>query len=103
LKTFRASARPLQKKLREAGYITVESIATSSPAELAELAEIGDTAAKKMIKAAREMSEIDGFRTGKGRLRAAQGGQENSRSGSPILTPLLGGGLENPGDYRTVR
>ncbi len=81
------------EKLREAGYITVESIATSSPAELAELAEIGDTAAKKMIKAAREMSEIDGFRTGKDVFEQRKEVRKLSFR-VPDLDALLGGGLE---------
>ena len=53
------------EKLREAGFVTVESIATASPAELAETAEIGESTAKKMIKSARELADIGGFRTGK--------------------------------------
>ena len=53
------------EKLREAGFVSVESIATASPIELAESAEIGESTAKKMIKAARELVEIGGFRTGK--------------------------------------
>jgi len=53
------------EKLREAGFLAVESIATASPQELAETAEIGESTAKKMIKAAREMVDLGGFRTGR--------------------------------------
>ncbi|RPJ53717.1 MAG: DNA repair and recombination protein RadA, partial [Methanobacteriota archaeon] len=51
-------------KLRESGFGTIESIATASPTELAEAAEIGESTAKKMIKAAREIADIGGFKTG---------------------------------------
>ena len=33
-------------KLREAGYLSVESIATASPAELSEVSEISESTAK---------------------------------------------------------
>ena len=52
-------------KLREAGYLSVESIATASPAELSEITEISESTAKKIIKAARESADIGGFKTGK--------------------------------------
>jgi ERCC4-type nuclease len=53
------------KELREAGYISVESIATASPAELSEISEISESTAKKIIKAARQAADIGGFKTGK--------------------------------------
>ena len=51
-------------RLREAGYLTVESIATASPADLSEATEIGETTAKKIIRAAGELADIGGFKTG---------------------------------------
>ena len=51
-------------KFREAGYSTIESIATASYSDLAEAAEIGESTAKKVIKAARDMADIGGFKTG---------------------------------------
>jgi DNA repair protein RadA len=81
------------EKLREAGFLTVESIATASPAELAETAEIGESIAKKMIKSARELAEIGGFRTGKDVFEQRK---EVRKLGTrvPELDALLGGGLE---------
>jgi DNA repair protein RadA len=81
------------EKLREAGFLTVESIATASPAELAETAEIGESVAKKMIKSARELAEIGGFRTGKDVFEQRK---EVRKLGTrvPELDALLGGGLE---------
>lgn len=81
------------EKLREAGYLSVESIATSSPTELAELAEIGEAAAKKMIKAARELAEIDGFRSGMDVFEQRKEVRKLSFR-VPDLDALLGGGLE---------
>ena len=51
------------EKLREAGYRTIESIAVASIAELHEAAEIGESQAKKIIAAAREIAEFGVFVT----------------------------------------
>jgi DNA repair protein RadA len=81
------------EKLREAGYLTVESIATASPVELAETAEIGESTAKKMIKAARELANIGGFRTGKDVFEQRKDVRK-LKSLVPDLDALLGGGFE---------
>jgi DNA repair protein RadA len=81
------------EKLREAGFVTVESIATASPVELAETAEIGESTAKKMIKAARELVEIGGFRTGK-EVFEQRKEVRKLKTLVPDLDALLGGGLE---------
>lgn len=81
------------EKLREAGFLTVESIATASPAELAETAEIGESTAKKMIKSARELADIGGFRTGKDVFEQRKGVRK-LRTRVPELDDLLGGGFE---------
>jgi len=80
-------------KLREAGYCTIEGIATASRSDLVEAAEIGESTAKKMIKAAREMADIGGFKTGTAVL-------EDRKEVRKLKTlveefdDLLGGGLE---------
>jgi DNA repair protein RadA len=81
------------EKLREAGFVTVESIATASPVELAETAEIGESTAKKMIKAARELVEIGGFRTGKDVFEQRKEVRK-LKTLVPDLDAILGGGLE---------
>ncbi len=81
------------EKLREAGFLTVESIATASPAELAETAEIGETVAKKMIKAARELVEIGGFKTGKDVFEQRKEVRK-LKTRVPDFDLLLGGGVE---------
>jgi DNA repair protein RadA len=81
------------EKLREAGYKTVEKIAVSSPKDLCELADLGETIATKVIEAAKEMAEVGGFIT-------AQELQEKRKSighittGSKDVDELLGGGVE---------
>ncbi len=80
-------------KLREAGYATIEGIATASYADLAEAAEIGESTAKKMIKAAREMADIGGFKTGTVVLEERKEVRK-LRTRVPELDELLGGGLE---------
>jgi DNA repair protein RadA len=81
------------EKLREAGFVTVESIATASPADLAETAEIGESVAKKMIKSARELVDIGGFRTGKDVFEQRKEIRK-LKTLVPELDDLLGGGLE---------
>ncbi len=81
------------EKLREAGFVTVESIATASPADLAETAEIAESTAKKMIKAAREMVDLDGFKTGKDVFEQRKEVRK-LQTRVPEFDALLGGGLE---------
>ncbi|MDD1717605.1 MAG: DNA repair and recombination protein RadA [Methanoregulaceae archaeon] len=81
------------EKLREAGFLTVESIATASPVELAETAEIGENVAKKMIRAARELVEIGGFKTGKDVFEQRKDVRK-LRTRVPDFDALLGGGVE---------
>jgi DNA repair protein RadA len=81
------------EKLREAGYTTVESIATSSPVELAEVAEIGESTAKKVIRAARELADIGGFKTGKDIFEQRKNVRK-LKTLVPELDALLGGGME---------
>jgi DNA repair protein RadA len=80
-------------KLRDAGYATIESIATASPSDLAEAAEIGEASAKKMVKAAREMADIGGFKTGKVVLEERKEVRK-LKTLVPEFDELLGGGLE---------
>ncbi|HDR72518.1 MAG TPA: DNA repair and recombination protein RadA [Methanoculleus sp.] len=81
------------EKLRDAGYATIESIATASPSDLAEAAEIGEASAKKMVKAAREMADIGGFKTGKVVLEERKEVRKLTTL-VPEFDELLGGGLE---------
>ena len=81
------------EKLREAGYTTVESIATISPVELAEVAEIGESTAKKVIKAAREVADVGGFKTGQDIFEQRKL-VKKLKTLVPELDELLGGGME---------
>lgn len=80
-------------RLREAGYITVEAIATASPADLSEAAELGETTAKKLIKAAGQMADIGGFKTGTDILLRRQDVRKLKWL-VPEVDEMLGGGLE---------
>ncbi len=80
-------------KLREAGYLSVESIATASPAELSEVSEISESTAKKIIKAAREAADVGGFKTGKDIFEQRKDVRKLSFR-VPELDNLMGGGLE---------
>ena len=87
-------------KLREAGYLSVESIATASPAELSEISEISESTAKKIIKAAREVADVGGFKTGKGIFEARKDIRKlvpRSRAGYPAWR-----GYGDPGDHGDV-
>ena len=80
-------------KLREAGYATVESIATASPNELAEAAEISEATAKKLLKAAKDRAMVGSFRTGTDILEQRKN-VKKLRTFVPELDALLGGGFE---------
>ena len=80
-------------KLRDAGYTTIEGIATASYADLAEAAEIGESTAKKMIKEARKMADIGGFKTGTVVLEERKEVRK-LQSLVPDFDDLMGGGLE---------
>lgn len=49
------------EKLREAGYDSIMAIAVESPRNLAEVAEIGQTVASKIINAAKKAADIGNF------------------------------------------
>jgi len=80
------------EKLLEAGYNDLMVIATSSPAEIAAIAEIGEGVAAKIIAAAREALDM-GFETGLNILEKRKNVNKLT-TGSPELDALLGGGLE---------
>ncbi len=80
-------------KLREAGYGTVESVATATTTDLAEAAELGESTAKKVILAARKMADIGGFKTGRD-IMDKRKEIKKLRTLVPEFDDLLGGGLE---------
>ncbi|MGQ0534463.1 MAG: DNA repair and recombination protein RadA [Methanobacteriota archaeon] len=80
-------------KLREAGFFDLMSVAVSSPATLAELCDIGEMAALKIIQAARQKADVGGFTTG-GELFARRQKMRRLESGAKSLDELLGGGFE---------
>jgi len=81
------------ERLRESGYATIEGIATASPADLAEAAELGEATAKKIIQAAREIADIGGFKTGTDVMNRRKLVRK-LKSMVPELDDLVGGGFE---------
>ncbi|MBC7081023.1 MAG: DNA repair and recombination protein RadA [Thermoplasmatales archaeon] len=81
------------KKLEEAGYTDLMAIAVASPAELAEIAEIGEGTALKIIQAAREKADVGGFETGDTLLERLKE-RKHLTTGSKSFDELLGGGFE---------
>jgi DNA repair protein RadA len=83
----------IAEKLRDAGYLTIESLATTLPSALSEAAEIGESTAKKMIKWCRDQADIGGFKTGtdvfEQRLKV-----KKLKTLVPEVDELLGGGFE---------
>lgn len=83
----------IAEKLRDGGFLTIESIATALPSTLAEAAEIGENTAKKMVKWCRDQADIGGFKTGtdvfEQRLKV-----KKLRTMVPEVDELLGGGFE---------
>lgn len=79
-------------KLKEAGYSSLEQLAIASPAELCEVAEIGEGTADKIIKAARDALDM-GFETADKVLERRKI-VERLTTGSKELDKLIGGGVE---------
>jgi len=80
------------EKLRAAGYDTPLSIAVASIGELVEVAGITETAARKLIQAARDSMDM-GFETGEQVLKKRER-VVKIKTGSEELNKLLGGGFE---------
>jgi len=83
----------IAEKLREVGYTDPMTIAVTSPAELASIAEIGEGQAQKIINAVRKMMDI-GFETADKVLQRKIEAIKIT-TGSKSLDKLLGGGIES--------
>lgn len=70
------------------------AIAVESPKVLAELVEIGESTATKIIASAKQMADVGGFETGDIILERRKGINRLS-SGSKAFDDLMGGGLES--------
>ena len=79
-------------KLREAGFVTVEAVAVSTPQELSTVAGIPLSTAQRIIKAAREALDIR-FKTAL-ELKMERANIKKITTGSKNLDALLGGGVE---------
>ncbi|EJN59829.1 DNA repair and recombination protein RadA [Halogranum rubrum] len=80
-------------KLTDAGFNTYESLAVASPADLATKADVGDSTATDIVRAAQNAADIGGFETGTAVL------EHREKIGKlswqiPEVDDLLGGGLE---------
>lgn len=80
------------KKLKEAGYADAMGIATSNTTSLAEICEIGEASAKKIIEAARSHLKMN-FITGNDVLEKMKDVKKIT-SGSKSFDALIGGGVE---------
>ena len=81
------------EKLRDAGYSDLMAIAVESPKVLAELAEIGENTAIKIIAAAKQAADVGGFETGDMILERRKN-IHRLTSSSKAFDELMGGGLE---------
>jgi DNA repair protein RadA len=79
-------------RLKESGFKTVESIAVANPGEMKDVAGLGESAATRVINAARDSLQM-GFMTGTEVLEKRQTMKKIS-TGSSTLDGLLGGGIE---------
>jgi DNA repair protein RadA len=80
-------------KLTDAGFNTYESLAVASPADLANKADVGDSTATDIVRAAQDAADIGGFETGTAVLEHRQKIGKLSWQ-IPEVDDLLGGGLE---------
>ena len=81
------------EKLREAGYDSVESIATAAPQDLGDIAQISEGTCSKIINEARKMTSIDRFISAD-KVMERRESVGHITSGSKNLDELIGGGFE---------
>ena len=80
-------------KLKDAGFDSFESLAVASPAELSNPADVGDSTAGDIVRAARDAADVGGFETGSTVLeRRNQIGKLSWHIDE--VDDLLGGGIE---------
>ena len=93
LTDIRGVGEATARKLREAGYVDILSIAVSSPEELSESAGIPLSTAEKIVQEARKLVRLDAFKKAKDVLKERQ---EAARltTGCKALDDLLGGGVQ---------
>ncbi len=80
------------EKLTESGFDTLMAIAVASPGEVVEATGVNETAARKMINAARQSLDM-GFESGS-ELYERRQKVEKIKTGSGAFDALLGGGFE---------
>ena len=81
------------EKLKEAGYTKIMQLAVESPKTLAELTEIGEAVAAKIIAAAKKNAEVGGFETGDVVLERRKTVTKLTTC-SKAFNDLMGGGFE---------
>ncbi len=85
-----------EERLQDSGFKNLESIATSTPPELASAADIGESKAAKMIRRAQESVDGMGYELGTDVLKRRKEVNRIS-TGSESLDKMLGGGVETQG------
>ena len=81
------------EKLREAGYKDLMGLAVASPADLVEVAGVGEAVARKIINTARNKLDI-GFESGADLLKRREQVVKIT-TGSKAFDGVLGGGFES--------
>jgi DNA repair protein RadA len=81
-------------KLKEAGYTTMMSIAVESPKNLADMCDLGEAIAIKVVAAAKKEADVGGFETGDIVLERRQKVGKLTTC-SDALNSLMGGGFES--------
>jgi len=81
------------EKLRDAGYTDLMAIAVESPKVLAEVCEIGESTAAKIIASAKQAADVGGFETGDLVLERRKNIHKLT-SCSRAFDELMGGGFE---------
>jgi len=81
------------EKLRDAGYTDLMAVAVESPKTLAEVCEIGEATAVRIIAAAKQAADVGGFETGDSILERRKNVSKLT-SCSKAMDELMGGGFE---------
>ena len=95
------------KKLKEAGYHTVQSVMMATRKKLCDVKGLSEAKTEKIQNEARKLASVGAWTTGSDALTARQRGVIKITSGSAALDAILGGGFETRsitelyGEFRT--
>ncbi|MBS3815159.1 MAG: DNA repair and recombination protein RadA [Hadesarchaea archaeon] len=93
IETLSNVGQAIAQRLKEAGYNTLDSLATAKTQEICDVTEIGESKAKQIVKEAKNLLEAEDFTTAD-KILEKRGNVGWISTSSEHLDNLFGGGIE---------